>query len=150
MKFLGLCQVSTCKASESGDCKKPDNDACYLKLTAYTEDASGTFHDKPIRSEVKFVYETGVETGVRYKDGGTGFEGVAISVHFYEHGCPRATLRRLNNGLVVEHTFDAPGLVRADEGQQAGFQVADDGRVERLQNGPAPMGALNAKLMRRV
>jgi hypothetical protein len=130
MMFKGLCQVPMCRAAESDECKRPENDACYLKLRAYTEDASGTFVDKPIKTQVTFVYEAAVETGQRYRDVGTGFEGVAISVCFHQHGCPRATLRTLIDHRVVEYTFDAPGLELVSERPVAGFQVTGDGPVQ--------------------
>ena len=62
-------------------------------------------------------YKSELETGKRYRDTATGFEGTCIAVTFWQHGCERGTLKGINNqGDVVDYSFDAPELelVRTD------------------------------------
>ncbi len=51
--------------------------------------------------------------GERYKDAQTGIEGVATSLHFYQHACERVTLEAVSGktGELVEYAFDAPRIV---------------------------------------
>jgi len=65
-------------------------------------------------------YQSDLRFGERYRDRTTGVEGTLISLHFYEHGCERGSIRWLNkNGEVIETSFDAPELVHVESGQQA-------------------------------
>jgi hypothetical protein len=70
------------------------------------------------KTEAKTNYESGVELGKRYRDPQTGIEGVATSLHFYQHGCERATLELLVKGELKEYTFDSPRLVEIETQKQ--------------------------------
>jgi len=57
------------------------------------------------------AFQTDIKLGDRYSDDQTGIEGVATSIHFYQHACERVTLEFLkNDGELQEVTFDAPRL----------------------------------------
>ena len=57
--------------------------------------------------------EYGIEFGARYRDSASLFEGTVTSVHFYQHGCMRVTLRGASKttGEPLDCSFDAPELV---------------------------------------
>jgi hypothetical protein len=61
----------------------------------------------------------GIEFGKRYRDKASGFEGVCVSLYYFEHGCCRACLRGASKttGEPVEATFDAPDLLAVDTEQ---------------------------------
>jgi hypothetical protein len=64
-------------------------------------------------------YESPIETGHRYRDQHTGFEGVAVAIYFYEFSCPRVCLKKMGKeGTIIEAIFDAPGLTPTDSGNQ--------------------------------
>jgi len=66
---------------------------------------------------VKNVFTTDIKLGERYRDTATGFEGTATSIHFYQHGCERVTIKGINkNGEIVDYAFDAPELEHAKTG----------------------------------
>jgi hypothetical protein len=63
-------------------------------------------------------YESEIKLGERYRDTATGFEGVAIALTFWQHGCGRATLKGINrNGEVIDYAFDAAELEVAKTGE---------------------------------
>jgi hypothetical protein len=65
-------------------------------------------------------YETDIRLGERYRDDQTGIEGVATSVHFYQHGCERVTVELvMRDGELKEYTFDAPRLTHIATGVTA-------------------------------
>lgn len=56
-------------------------------------------------------YGSDIKLGEKYVDRQTGIEGVATAMHFYQHGCERATLEFVkSDGELQEITFDAPRL----------------------------------------
>lgn len=55
--------------------------------------------------------ESKIKLGERYRDSITGFEGIAISIHTYIHGCTRVALQTLKDGDIKDFAFDAPALV---------------------------------------
>lgn len=60
---------------------------------------------------MKQTFKTDIKLGDRYRDDQTGIEGVATSVHFYQHACERVTLEYVNkDGDISEVTFDSPRL----------------------------------------
>lgn len=60
---------------------------------------------------MKQSFKTDIKLGERYRDDQTGIEGVATSVHFYQHACERVSLEYVNkDGDVVEVVFDSPRL----------------------------------------
>jgi hypothetical protein len=57
------------------------------------------------------THQTNITLGHPYRDSYTGFEGTAVSVHFYGYGVQRVTIANLDkNGAVAEQTFDAGRL----------------------------------------
>lgn len=57
------------------------------------------------------AYGSDIKLGDRYRDDQTGIEGVATSIHFYQHACERITLELVKaDGELQELTFDAPRL----------------------------------------
>jgi hypothetical protein len=69
---------------------------------------------------MKTSFKTDIRLGERYRDDQTGIEGVATSVHFYQHACERVTLEYLNGDRdVQEVTFDAPRLTSVRTGVTA-------------------------------
>lgn len=65
----------------------------------------------------KQKFETDIKMGEKYRDEQTGIEGIATSVHFYQHACERVTLEYVHDqqGL-LELTFDAPRLTSVTTG----------------------------------
>lgn len=60
---------------------------------------------------MKNAFKTDIVLGDRYRDEQTGLEGVATSIHFYQHACERVTLEKVkDDGELMEITFDAPRL----------------------------------------
>lgn len=61
----------------------------------------------------------GIEFGEKYRDPSSGFEGYAEHLYFFKHGCMRVSLRGVNKttGEPAEFTFDAPELVRCEDGE---------------------------------
>lgn len=82
------------------------------------------------------TYCSDIVLGERYRDPRTGVEGVATSLHFYEHACERVTLERVSDqtGQLHEEAFDAPRLRRVDapdepvRQQKTGGPARADGR----------------------
>jgi hypothetical protein len=67
------------------------------------------------KSVSKQMDDHSIEFGEKYRDSHSGFEGVAIALYFFEHGCMRVNLRGMNgDGDIKEYAFDAPELERAD------------------------------------
>jgi hypothetical protein len=66
------------------------------------------------------AYTSDVILGEKYRDDQTGLEGIATSVHFYQHACERVTLEYVHKqqGL-LEVTFDAPRLTSLATGRTA-------------------------------
>jgi len=66
-------------------------------------------------------YKSDVVLGDRYRDEQTGYEGVATSIHFYQHACERVTIEAYDAERkdVRELTFDAPRLVHIKTGKVA-------------------------------
>ena len=69
----------------------------------------------------KHKYETDIVLGEKYQDTQTGYEGVATGIHFYQHGCERATLEAFdeNRKNIQELSFDAPRLKHIESGKVA-------------------------------
>jgi hypothetical protein len=65
-------------------------------------------------------FKTDIVLGDRYMDTQTGVEGVATSIHFYQHACERVALEYVHpqQGL-TEAVFDAPRLQSLKTGKQA-------------------------------
>lgn len=87
------------------------------------------------------TYRSDVVLGKRYRDNQTGLEGVATSLHFYEHACERVTLEGISrdSGGLMEFTFDAPRLVSVDEPKRALAQLKTGG-PERATGARTPAG----------
>lgn len=65
-------------------------------------------------------YRTDIKLGERYRDDQTGIEGVATSIHFYQHACERVTLEYVKpDGELQEVTFDSPRLTSVRTGKTA-------------------------------
>lgn len=65
-------------------------------------------------------FQTDIELGERYQVKGTEIEGMATSIHFYQHSCERVTLEFIaRDGKLEEYTFDSPRLVSVRTGVQA-------------------------------
>jgi hypothetical protein len=95
----------------------PDNPACYLRLMAHEQNIL----TEPMEDNAIHVYESRIQTGQRYRDPDTNFEGVAISVRFHRFGCERVTLRALVDKRVVDQEFEGPGLEPAKTPENLGF-----------------------------
>lgn len=64
-------------------------------------------------------YKSEVKLGKRYRDTDTGFEGVAGSVTFYQHGCERVVLKGTNlQGELKEYSFDVPEVELVETGER--------------------------------
>lgn len=61
---------------------------------------------------MKTNYKSDVVLGEKYQDTQTGYEGVAILVTFFQHGCERVTLESYDaeRKEIKEMSFDAPRL----------------------------------------
>lgn len=59
------------------------------------------------------MYDSDVELGRKYRDQQTGFEGVATSVTFFQHGCERVSLEAYDAGRkeIKVEIFDSPRLI---------------------------------------
>jgi hypothetical protein len=66
-------------------------------------------------------YESEIVLGETYRDQHTKYQGVAIAITFYEHACPRVSIRCLVDHKVVDQVFDAPHLVPVTENGGMGF-----------------------------
>jgi hypothetical protein len=88
-------------------------------------------------------FPSDITLGERYRDTQTGLEGIATSVHFYQHACERVTLEALSDktGELVEYAFDAPRLVAVERPEEAVRQ--------RKPGGPARPGEVRAVPARR-
>lgn len=66
-------------------------------------------------------YKSDIKLGERYRDTQTGFEGVATSVHFYQHACERIALETYDaeRKEVKDAIFDAPRLQHVASGRVA-------------------------------
>ena len=68
----------------------------------------------------KNYFTTDIVLGERYRDEQTGIEGVASSIHFYQHACERVTVELVkSDGELMEVTFDAPRLTNIQTGLTA-------------------------------
>lgn len=68
----------------------------------------------------KNKFATDIRLGERYVDKQTGIEGVATSIHFYQHACERVTLEYVTPDRKLEElTFDAPRLTSVTTGETA-------------------------------
>lgn len=77
-------------------------------------------------------YHSDIVRGGRYRDVDTQFEGVAVAVTFYRHGCERVQLRTMVSHVPVEHWFDAPTLERIDvDAKLIGFAVTEEALKDR-------------------
>jgi hypothetical protein len=69
---------------------------------------------------MKNTFKTDIKLGERYRDDQTGLEGVAASIHFYQHACERVTLEMVkSDGELMEVTFDSPRLTSLRTGERA-------------------------------
>jgi hypothetical protein len=66
-------------------------------------------------------YETDIVLGEKYRDEQTGYEGVATSIHFYQHACERVAIESYDERQkqVREIVFDAPRLTHIATGKVA-------------------------------
>lgn len=73
------------------------------------------------KTDEKHSYETDIVLGELYIDTQTGYEGIATSIHFYQHACERVTLEAFESKTkqVRELTFDSPRLQHAKTKKQA-------------------------------
>lgn len=115
--FAGRCQV--CPAEHSRDCTDPNNPSCYVVLTHAAEQPVGTIMSGVIDS--RYSYESEISIGQRYRHGGTGFEGVATEITFFEHGCELVTLKTLVNHNIVQQKFPGPSLTKINKPEKVGF-----------------------------
>ena len=111
------CQVPSC--GDGVECADGDHPACMRRLIANQHALNEAA--KPKR-DLRFVYEPKVQMGQRYRDKATRFEGVAMSVTFYEYGCERVSLRAIVDHRIYDHVFDAPALELVEE-NGAGFKA---------------------------
>jgi hypothetical protein len=65
------------------------------------------------------TFKTDIELGKRYRDTQTGIEGVAVSIHFYQHACERVVLEYVEGNKVEEVSFDVPRLQSVETGKVA-------------------------------
>lgn len=88
-------------------------------------------------------YRSDVVLGERYRDTQTGIEGVATSLHFYQHACERVTLEAVSvkSGELVEYAFDAPRLVAV--------KAPDEPVRQQRTGGPARPGEVRSVPSRR-
>jgi hypothetical protein len=64
-------------------------------------------------------YQSEIVMGERYRDSQSKFEGHAVCVAFYQHGCERVTLKGMNkNGEIVEYGFDSPEVELVSTGEK--------------------------------
>lgn len=69
---------------------------------------------------MKQSYKTDIKLGEKYRDDQTGIEGIATSIHFYQHACERVTLEFVKrDGELVELSFDSPRLTSVRTGVTA-------------------------------
>lgn len=82
-------------------------------------------------------YRSEIDLGEKYRDTATGFEGTAVALTFWQHGCERVTLKGINkNGEVVDYAFDAPEVERVTDGKAVNL-------IEKKTGGPHDrMGAV--------
>lgn len=66
-------------------------------------------------------HKSDIKLGERYRDDQTGYEGVATSIHFYQHACERVLLESFDRErqTVIEVSFDAPRLTHIKSGKTA-------------------------------
>lgn len=66
-------------------------------------------------------YKSDITLGERYRDEQTGFEGVATSIHFYQHACERVSLETFDSHSqeIKECSFDSPRLTHIKSGRTA-------------------------------
>jgi hypothetical protein len=66
---------------------------------------------------MKQAFKTDIKLGEKYRDNQTGIEGIASSVHFYQHACERVTLEYVKPDRTLEElTFDSPRLTSVATG----------------------------------
>lgn len=66
------------------------------------------------------TFKSDITLGERYLDAQTGIEGVATSIHFYQHACERVTIEVVKtDGELMELSFDAPRLTSVRTGKTA-------------------------------
>lgn len=65
-------------------------------------------------------FKTDIRLGEKYLDEQTGIEGIATSIHFYQHACERVSLEMVKrDGELVEYVFDSPRLTSVATGVKA-------------------------------
>lgn len=64
-------------------------------------------------------YRSDIKLGEKYRDTQSGFEGHAVALYFYQHGCERVALKTLADGEIKEFVFDAPELASVKTGVRA-------------------------------
>lgn len=69
----------------------------------------------------KTTFHSDIIMGEQYRDGQTGFEGVATGVFFYQFGCERVNLEAFDKSQndIRSLTFDAPRLTHIATGKKA-------------------------------
>jgi hypothetical protein len=70
---------------------------------------------------MKTNYKSDIVLGEKYTDTQTGYEGTAILVTFFQHGCERVTLESYDADRkeIKEMTFDSPRLKSVKTGKVA-------------------------------
>lgn len=69
---------------------------------------------------MKSTFKTDIKLGERYIDKQTGIQGVATSVHFYQHACERVCIEFVKpDGELQEVMFDSPRLTSVATGKTA-------------------------------
>lgn len=69
---------------------------------------------------MKNTFKTDIRLGERYRDEQTGIEGIATSIHFYQHACERVAIEKMKtDGELMEIVFDSPRLTHIATGIKA-------------------------------
>lgn len=63
-------------------------------------------------------YTSDVKLGERYRDEQSGIEGIAVSVHFYQHACERIVIEYVHDGKLEELVVDAPRLASVETSER--------------------------------
>lgn len=69
----------------------------------------------------KGTFKSDIILGDKYRDEQTGYEGVATSIHFFQHACERVCIESYNAATqeIREIVFDAPRLTHVKTGKTA-------------------------------